>query len=346
MCSLKHPTVLHITAKPQTSEQQPGSSVVISKQMCGRTGAGKQDCVLSIVPVQVKAKGGNKILKTYAFLDPGSDATFCTEHLMRKLNLNGNRTSIFLRTMEHENTVNTGVLTGLEIASDSGDQFYDLPDLYTQRSMPVTKNNVVTQEDIQRWPYLERIKGPDLDAEVDLLIGTDAPKLLEPWEIINSRCDNGPYAVRTLLGWVVNGPLIGGVSSSGKNGFPTVTANRISLSRLEDLLITQYNQDFNEKSSEETGMSREDLRFLQIVEESIKLKESHCCFDLPFKSDNVSFPNNRAVVEQRAMSLKRKFKQNKVYQQEYTHFLADIIKNDHAEQVPQHQLNHINGKIW
>ena len=41
---------------------------------------------------------------------------------------------------------------------------------------------------------------------MDLLIGVNVPKAMEPWRIINSQ-RNGPYAVRTRLGWVVNGPL-------------------------------------------------------------------------------------------------------------------------------------------
>ncbi|KAK0148510.1 hypothetical protein N1851_011164 [Merluccius polli] len=198
-------------------------------ETCARTGAGNQVCVLSIVPVQIKAKNGNTILSTYAFFDPGSSATFCTEHLTRQLNMNSTKAHIFLRTMGQANTV-------------SG------PEVYTQQVMPVTKDNIVTQKDLRKWPYLQRIEVPKLDAEVELLIGTNAPKLLEPSEVINSHGD-GPYAVRTLLGWVVNGPLRGGGSDTGKIGCSTVTVNRIFIDKVE-LLIAQYNQDFNEKSCE------------------------------------------------------------------------------------------------
>ncbi len=71
-------------------------------------------------------------------------------------------------------------------------------------------------------------------------MGINASNLMEPWEIINSQ-GGGPYAVKTLLGWLVNGPLRGGNSDRGKIGCPVITANRISVARLEDLLIAQYN---------------------------------------------------------------------------------------------------------
>ncbi len=46
----------------------------------------------------------------------------------------------------------------------------------------------------------------EIDADIELLIGVNIPKALEPWQFINSE-GNGPYAVCTLLGWVVNGPI-------------------------------------------------------------------------------------------------------------------------------------------
>lgn len=84
---------------------------------------------------------------------------------------------------------------------------------------------------------------------MELLIGTNAPKIMEPLEAVNS-CENGPYAVRTLLRWVVTSPLRI-YNNEDKSHCPSVTANRISVSNLEEMLISKYNTDFNEKSYEE-----------------------------------------------------------------------------------------------
>lgn len=48
---------------------------------CGHTGAGHSNSILPILPVQVKYAKGNKVIETYAFLDPGSTGTFCSETL-------------------------------------------------------------------------------------------------------------------------------------------------------------------------------------------------------------------------------------------------------------------------
>ncbi len=181
--------------------------------------------------------------------------------------------------------------------------------MFTQKEMPVTRENIPTKKDLARWPYLQKVDISEIDGNIELLIGTNASKIIEPWEIINSQGD-GPYAVKTLVGWVINGPLRGG-DSSASNDCQSVTTNRISVNKLEKLLISQYNHDFNEKASEEKlEMSFEDKRFLKIVNESISLSDGHYTLNLPCKKDDVIMPNNRHMTMQRLLSLKRKFKRN------------------------------------
>ena len=339
-CHLNHPTILHV----HNQDKLPVSSALVSLQTYGCTGAGDQDCTLSIVPVQLKSKRGDKVVQTYAFLDPGSTATFCTNRLVRKLNLQGTHTNILLRTLGQESVVNSQILTGLEVSKLDSNEFVDLPETFTHDTIPVSRSNIPTQRDIDKWDYLKNVKIPTLDADVEMLIGTNVPKLMEPWEIINSQGD-GPYAVRTLLGWVINGPLRG--SGGYQKGCSTVYANRISIARLEELLVSQYNQDFNEKTLEEKHeMSREDLKFMEILDRSTCMLEGHYSMDLPFKEDDIIMPNNRCIVEQRLQGLKRKFKKNKTYQEEYTAFITDIINSGYAEVVPQDQAKCKEGSLW
>ena len=345
-CKLNHPTVLHIKKKKGTEttemSENETTQASASPKACGHIGAGEEECVLSIVPVKVKSSKGNQIIQTYAFLDPGSSASFCTNSLMHQLNIRGKRTNILLRTMGQEKTVSSHIVTGLEVSELHGNTFTALPEFYTQKAMPVTKHNIPNQSDISKWPYLQNIKLPTIDADIGLLIGTNAPKVMEPQQVINSQGE-GPYAVKTLLGWVVNGPLRGG----GLKAKNTVSVNRISVVDLHDLLITQYNTDFVEKSYEDKKeMSIEDKQFLKIVEDSATMVDGHYSFKLPFRSHDVSLPNNRQVAEQRLLSLKRKFLKNASFHEEYTRFLGDVIEQGYAEAVPQGQLKQKDGSVW
>lgn len=189
---------------------------------------------MPILPVQVKSTKGNKVIQTYAFLDPGSSATFCSEYLMKELNMCGKRVNIFLRTMGQEQSVSCNVIDGFEISGINSNHFFPLPDVYTQKKMPVSSGDIITQKELCKWSYLDKVRIPYIQADVDLLIGMNASDVIEPYEIINSH-GNGPFAIKTLLGWVVNGTMVGNSDRKNENGHSVVTVNRISVVKLDEL---------------------------------------------------------------------------------------------------------------
>lgn len=92
-CSQMHPSILHIGQKERVNqrdtEQLKTSSESFTTSTCGHTGAGHHNGILPILPVQVKSSKGNKVIETYAFLDPGSTGTFCSEKPLHRLNIQG-----------------------------------------------------------------------------------------------------------------------------------------------------------------------------------------------------------------------------------------------------------------
>lgn len=238
-CGLKHPTTLHIPPKEKEKDfEQAGRKLEVSVDSTlvssGVSGAGDHECKLPIVPVQVKSKKGSKIVTTYAFLDPGSTAVFCTEALMHKLDLTGKRVHNLLRTMGQETIVSSHMVSGLEVAGLNKEHFCELPKAYTQVCMPVHKGNIPRQSDLQRWPHLKQVHLPEIEAGIELLIGTNVSKALEPLQVICS-INNGPYAIRTMLGWTVNRPLKGDSGDSMEGEPPELQVNRVSVVNLDEL---------------------------------------------------------------------------------------------------------------
>lgn len=90
-CGETHPSSLHIDkgdnvdTDTELSKRHIATNTSASHETCGHTGAGRECCFLSILSVKVKSVKGNWIVQTYAFLDSGSTATFCSERLMRRL---------------------------------------------------------------------------------------------------------------------------------------------------------------------------------------------------------------------------------------------------------------------
>ncbi|KAK7882611.1 hypothetical protein WMY93_028785 [Mugilogobius chulae] len=325
VCSQLHPTVLHIKAK--TKEVEPEvesigtgektSESVVNGFVGMKTPAhGTEDTehILSIVPVQVKAKQGQKITQTHAFLDP---ACFCTEELMQELSLTGRNTNILLKTMGEEKVVSSHIVSGLEVSSLDNNDFFELPDMYSHSNIPASVENIPSPEYVSKWPYLQQVSIPKIDAKIGLLIGTNAPKAIEPWQVIASE-NGGPYAVKTRL-----------------------------VSRLDELWSQQFKTDFPECGKDETkDMSREDLQFLDIATQSSTLVDGHYSIALPLRSKDVQMPNNRKVAEQRALNLKQKFVKNPSFHAEYSAFMSNIIEKGYAVKVPDKDLSRDDGKVW
>lgn len=136
---------------------------------------------------------------------------------------------------------------------------------------------------------------------------------------------------------MVTGPL--GVDSAAEHAGPiAVSTNRISVVELKGLLIKQYNQDFPENMYEEKNeMSVEDKGFMEIASSSAFLKDGHCHLPLPFRDKDKVMPDNYDMVKERTLHLMKKFRKDKMYSEEYTPFMEDILKKGYAEKVPHQQ---------
>lgn len=101
-----------------------------------------------------------------------------------------------------------------------------MPTVFSCPTIPVARKDIPLQSDVDRWPHLRDIELHNVDTDIDLLIGNDVAKALEPIQVRESQ-DGGPYALRTLLGWTINGPL-------GREQAQPHTANRIHSDKLSE----------------------------------------------------------------------------------------------------------------
>ena len=272
------------SAKPERkSKDRPDETIVqsayvnIGENPHRRKSRPLQVTSLAIVPVKVKAKGSSTTIETYAFLDGGSNTTFCTENLLNQLNATGRKTTLSLTTMAQEDSPIESSIVNLEVLDLSQENFIDLPIVFSTAKLPVSKENMVSQQDVKKWSHLESIEIPKIDAEVNLLIGSDVPQALEPLEIKREQ-KGEPYATRTALGWVANGPL-------GRTGSAPCSASFISPDvQLNEQFEKFCNMEFNDSTfSNKTSMSQEDRRALEIMNQTVTLNEGHYEVVLPWR---------------------------------------------------------------
>ena len=351
-CNKRHATVMHVGAPeaivasdrgkdgPQSENNQSSTEKNRADHFCGLTTMEGSVTALPIVAVKVKVKGSPRSVETYALLDNGSNSTFCSASLLKRLRVSGKEMRLKLTTMDSCNDVDSLVVTNLEVTDLDENVVISLPEVLSRPSMPVVKDEIPKQEDVERWPHLQGyVYLAELNSEVDLLIGANVPEALQPREVVPAS-DGGPYATRVDLGWVINGP------TGRKQKFVPSSSFFVNCKETHPMCIACA--DFADATlSDGLSMSRDDLKFMNIVEDSVmQCEDGHYQVSLPLRDLNLQMPANRSQAERRALYLKRKFSKDVKFREDYVACLEKVIGDGFAEKVPLDVLERSDGKVW
>ena len=252
-CKGQHPTVLHTSPCERPAvDVGVGTEDVISTQVCShivKTGTSANSETaregrrtgMAVIPVRVRVKDSDKSVITYAFLDNGSNSSFCTESLMKQLGINGQQGKISMSTLEKKNSIiNSFLVRNLLVSDFDKNEWNSLPTLYTRPEIPVSSSDIPTQDNVNQWPHLQGVFLPRLDADVGLLIASDVPKAFDPLDMKHSQ-DSGPYALIMRITWAVNGPLGRRHHSSRSSTFVAKVDHQ-----LQQMIEDFYNRDFTD----------------------------------------------------------------------------------------------------
>ena len=144
-----------------------------------------------------------------------------------------------------------------------------LPKAYTKDDLPVDSSETSTPEKITKRQYLqeitEEISHSD-DVKVELLIGANCTRALEPVQVIAGR-DGGPYAMKTVLGWCIVGPT---ACTNSRNG--SLTLDRMAVREAGSNKIVDYYFAVEEqiKSNEEIPAMLKRIYEGEFTEQQVK----------------------------------------------------------------------------
>ena len=54
----------------------------------------------------------------------------------------------------------------------------ELANVYSRPDLPVPKDAISKQEDVNRWPHLNGVKISSINSDIGLLVGSDVPQAL------------------------------------------------------------------------------------------------------------------------------------------------------------------------
>ncbi|XP_028407838.1 uncharacterized protein LOC114530418 [Dendronephthya gigantea] len=331
-------------------------------------------------------KTPQNIVKVYALIDEQSNASLIAPKLVDDLGLEGPKEKYCLTTCSSSKETHYGRrVSGLTITSSDG-VLMKLPTLVECDNIPSDKREIPIPEQVKRYGHLREVadKLPPLnsEAEVQLLIGRDAPEIMKVREVRNGP-KGAPWAHRLAVGWTVCGRMC-----VNRQGGPIhITTHRTVVrdlsNKLEDgvqvhsqtkvnhpyqTLYTEYLSCPNKLEvkdcydepedvvfqttvrDNEPSLSIEDRRFLTLMDEAIhKNEKGNWEMPLPLRNLDVKFPNNRKQAESRMNNLLQSFKRKPKMEKDYLEFMEKLLERGHAVPVPSiDSTNEVTNpeKVW
>ena len=371
--SEKHTTALHSEPPSKKADEEPRDEEQLDvknkcTEVCGITG-GKSCSKICRANVYLEGQPDRK-LKVYVVLDDQSNYSLAKSSLFEQLGLRGETRPYTLKTCSGVTQTQGRRAHGLVIESLNGQAKQRLPIITECNEIPDSREEIPTSELARHHSHLEQIAEeiPEVDPSADILIliGRDVPSLLKVHESRNGPRD-APWAQKLELGWVVLGNACldgahvpGGISTyrtqilhNGRPSFLEPCPNRLHIAaapssrdssrgtfiegRFEDGLGT--NVFASTKDDNKVGLSREDRKFLDIMDQGMTKSESgNWEAPLPFRGDMKDIPNNRENALKRLKSTSRTLVKKPKMKEDYFKFMQKVFDNGHAEPIPPEDI--------
>ena len=286
---------------------------------------------LKVVPVHVWGPDRSRCITTYGFLDEGSDTTLCSQDLVDTLNLKGKKVTFSLSTL-HGTNEQKGCSVDIVVKGVNESKELFLREVIAVSDLPDLDDNIPTRNDVKHYPeLLNNVNFCCLtDKRVRLLIGANVQAAHRVVEARYGTVDQ-TSAVRSVLGWSLVGPTEDDLVRSKAFSVNYVKSDNIALN---EAMQRMYDTDFVTKvKTDNELLSVNDRRALGILEKSIKKVDGHYQVALPWKSDQISFPNNRIMALRRLNQLKKRFLKDPAFFERYREKIESYLSNGYAQQV-------------
>ena len=305
--------------------------------------AGRPRVCFKVVSVKIRCPGGTREIITHAFLDSGSDASLCLDSLAREIGVTDMKPISYTMTTANctEGELRHGHEVQLEIESLEGDAKFRLENVLTTSNLPFSARLMATNEDIKRWPHLCDVNLPETgDKKVTILIGNDRPDLID--KQLDRKGDQGePVAVRTPLGWTVHGLIGETVKDRVHINFAHTGQDSLSIQ-----LERMHDEEFVEADANaEEGMSVEDRKAQELMDQSATLVNRQYQLKLPFRQEKPDLPESLSTATSRLSWLERKMWKDQVFHRKYSGVMDKYLTEGASRRVPDDKVSMLKP-LW
>ncbi|XP_062557274.1 uncharacterized protein LOC134222147 [Armigeres subalbatus] len=325
-CSFLHHPLLHKPENRIPTVSRPNS--LLDLEPSCNVHQGQSAVLFRMVPVVLY--GPKKAVRTYAFIDDGSELTLLEQSLADELGIEGPKKSLCLkwtggtRKIEKESQQ-----VNLQVSGTHSSTKYNLTGVNTLSSLQIRPQTLLISELQAKFPYLS---GLPLEGYYDvsprLLIGLDNSSLGH-----GSKCKEGrwnePIALKTRLGWLVYGNCSGKENSVGYMNYHSVQKCECN-QNYDDSLHRAMKSYF---ALDSTGiispnkvlLSQDDQRAQLLLESLTHQTNDRYESGLLWKYDNVKLPDSKAMAIRRWECLENRLQKDPV--------LGEALKQNIQEHV-------------
>ena len=111
---------------------------------CASTNTESNVISMCTVPVEIKGSSGNKVIRTYAFLDRWSQRTFMLDQLKDHLCISGREKSVTIKRINGEFESPSKAINGLQVSgiNDYKNLWVLMPATFTRDKIPVDNDDI------------------------------------------------------------------------------------------------------------------------------------------------------------------------------------------------------------
>ncbi|XP_062541184.1 uncharacterized protein LOC134209208 [Armigeres subalbatus] len=356
-CEFLHHPLLHNTKKHEAPRPLPRTVVDTNKSQAETRRAnlscnvhqGQSEILFRIVPVMLY--GPTKAIRTYAFVDDGSELTLMEQSLSDELGVQGPTKSLCLRwTGGTQKLEQQSQQINLQISGVHNSTKYELSGVCTMPSLQIRPQTLLLADIQAKYPYL---KGLPLESYREIspriLIGLDHAKL---GHAIKSRegKDHEPIAVKTRLGWMVFGNCTGEEKSERYVNHHSVhicECKRDTDNDLHKVVKSYFSLDsLGVAKPDKLLVSHQDQRAQTLLETTTRYLGGRYESGLLWKYDEVRLPDSKSMALNRWRCLHNRMKQNPILLEALKAIIDDHVSKGYVRKLTKEELQTPRSRIW
>lgn len=319
-------------------------------------------CVLLKMVKVCLHHGGNKV-ETYAILDDGSERTIILHQAVQELGLQGQKENLVLRTIRQDIRGVPGMSVSFSLSpAGKSQKRYRIKNAFSSSELGLSTHSHPVEALQRTYRHLRGLPLQSFsNVQPLLLIGSDYPHLLTPVEPVRLGRPGGPAALKTRLGWTLQGPARAFIHQPSAiqclftNSHSPTTELFQHVSKLWQMDVLPYrNEKLVTRSKQDTAaVKRLEDQTIRVEVDGVHRyatpllwKENKPMLHAPKEAvlGHLRGTEKRLAREPvRAESYKQEIK--KLFDANYVNRLspADVEASDRAWFIPHHMVHH-NGK--